>query len=59
VKPTVTFHGDTAAGVKSVAMEARIIRADGTIEDLGTIAYWHESRWRRLLWRLSKGGRRR
>jgi hypothetical protein len=47
------------AGVKSVAFEARIIRADGTIEELGTIAYWHKNPVRRFLWRFSKGGRRR
>jgi hypothetical protein len=59
----VTVHeavdAPATAGVKSVAFEGRIIRADGTIEELGTIAYWHQSRWRRFLWRFSKGGRRR
>lgn len=45
--------------VKSVALEAVVIRADGTREDLGTIAYWHKSRLRRIWYRLThrRGGR--
>lgn len=45
------------AGVdaKSVAVEARIIRADGTVEELGTIAYHHRNPLKRLVWRLSGG----
>lgn len=46
------------AGVKMASFEAVITRADGTVENLGTIAYYHRNPIRRLLWRLSKGGRR-
>jgi hypothetical protein len=31
---------------------AKVIRADGRIEDLGTIGYWHKNPLRRLWWRL-------
>jgi hypothetical protein len=45
--------------VKSVSLEAVVIRADGTREDLGTIAYWHKNPLRRLYHRLThrRGGR--
>lgn len=35
-------------------LSARIVRADGTIEDLGTIQYWHKNPIKRLLWRIKK-----
>ena len=31
------------SGLKSSEIQAVIIRADGTREDLGTIAYWHSN----------------
>lgn len=46
------------AGVKAASVEATIIRADGTVEHLGRVAYYHRNPLRRLLWRLSKEGRR-
>lgn len=42
----------------SVTVEAVVIRADGTREPLGRVAYWHRNPLRRWLWRLSKEGRR-
>lgn len=35
-----------------ISIEATIIRADGTVEELGTVAYYHRSVWHRLryLW---------
>ena len=44
----------TSAGVKKVEVEAVVIRADGTREVLGTIAYWHRNPIARLFWRLFK-----
>jgi len=40
--------------VKESSLQARIVRADGTVEDLGTIAYWHRSLLKRILWRVSQ-----
>lgn len=37
---------------QSMQLEAVIIRADGTREALGTIAYWHRNPLRRLWARL-------
>jgi hypothetical protein len=42
------------AGVRSVSFEAVIQRADGTVEDLGQIAYWDKNPLRRLAWRVSR-----
>lgn len=38
--------------IKQATIEAVVIRADGTREDLGTISYWHKNPFRRLLWKL-------
>ena len=38
--------------VKSVEMLATVIRADGTVEDRGVIAYWHRNPLKRWAWAL-------
>ena len=40
--------------VKQLELSAIITRADGTIENLGTIQYWHKSLFKRILWRIKK-----
>ena len=40
------------AKVKQMEISAVITRADGTIENLGTIQYWHKNPLKRLLWRI-------
>jgi len=45
-------HGTT--GYRQVTLEARIIRADGTVEELGVISYWHRNPFKRLAWRLRR-----
>lgn len=40
------------AGAKEASIEAVIIRADGRIERLGEIAYWHKNPLKRALWRV-------
>ena len=40
--------------VKQMEIAAIITRADGTIENLGTIQYWHKNPLKRLLWRIKK-----
>jgi hypothetical protein len=39
--------------VKFASIEAVVIRADGTREDLGTICYYHKSPLKRLAWRVA------
>jgi hypothetical protein len=40
-------------GASQVTVEARVIRADGTVQELGTVAYWHRNPLKRLAWRVS------
>lgn len=37
------------------SISAVVTRADGSVEDLGVIAYWHRNPLRRWAWRLRKG----
>jgi hypothetical protein len=43
---------DVSSKVKEMVLSARVIRADGTIEDLGTIQYWHSNPIKRIIWRI-------
>jgi hypothetical protein len=38
--------------LKQATIEAVVIRADGSREDLGVVSYWHKNPLRRLLWRI-------
>ena len=40
--------------VKQMELSARIVRADGTVEELGTIQYWHKNPIKRILWRIKQ-----
>lgn len=44
--------------LKSSEVQAVIIRADGTREELGTIAYWHRNPLKRIWFYISKQFRR-
>lgn len=39
---------------RDARLTAVIIRADGRVEDLGTIAYWHRNPLRRWAWKLTR-----
>lgn len=39
---------------QSAEVSAVVLRADGTVVRLGTVAYWHKNPLRRLLWRLKQ-----
>lgn len=43
-----------AQPVKQVSLEATVIRADGRVEPLGTVAYWHRNPLRRWAWALGQ-----
>jgi hypothetical protein len=43
---------DVTSKVKEMVLSAQIIRADGTVEDLGTIQYWHSNPIKRIIWRI-------
>jgi hypothetical protein len=38
--------------VKSITVEAVVIRRDGTREDLGAVAYWSSNPFKNLAWKL-------
>jgi len=42
------------AQVKQMEISAIITRADGTVENLGTIQYWHKNPLKRIIWRIKK-----
>lgn len=37
-----------------MSVEMTVIRADGTIERLGTVSYWHRNPFKRLAWRMRR-----
>lgn len=45
--------------VTQAAIGARVVRADGSVEDLGTVAYYHRNPLRRAWFRLQKAAGRR
>lgn len=42
------------AGTSQVTVEAKVIRADGRVEDLGAVAYWHRNPIKRAAWRIKR-----
>lgn len=41
-----------SATAREASISAVITRADGTVEDLGVISYWHRNPLKRAWWRL-------
>jgi hypothetical protein len=39
---------------KEIELIAMITRADGTVEQLGVIDYWHKNPIKRFIWKLKK-----
>jgi hypothetical protein len=39
---------------KEAQITAVITRADGTVEQLGVVSYWHKNPFKRILWRIKK-----
>jgi len=42
------------SNAKEIQLIATITRADGTVEHLGVIDYWHKNPIKRLIWRIKK-----
>lgn len=42
------------ARAREGSIEATIIRADGTIERLGVVSYWHRNPFKRFAWRVRR-----
>lgn len=41
-------------GLKELQIEAKVMRADGTVEDLGVVSYYSRNPVKRVLWRVSQ-----
>ena len=41
-------------GIKSITLERQIVRADGTVEPLEAVAYWHKNKFIRA-WASLRG----
>lgn len=46
------------AGAKSVSIRATVIRADGTIEDRGVVAFYHKNPLKRWAYRVRRAVKR-
>lgn len=44
----------TKSKAKSAQISAIITRADGTVENVGVIAYWHRNPLKRWAWHIRK-----
>lgn len=42
------------SNAKELQLVATITRADGTVEELGVIDYWHRNPIKRFIWRIKK-----
>lgn len=42
------------SNAKELQLVATIRRADGTVEELGVIDYWHKNPIKRIIWRIKK-----
>ena len=44
----------TTSAKSSSQLSIVVTRADGTVEDLGIVSYWHKNPFKRLAWRISR-----
>jgi predicted transcriptional regulator len=42
------------SNAKEIELIAVVTRADGTVEQLGVIDYWHKNPIKRFIWKLKK-----
>ncbi len=42
----------TKTKAKEAKIEIKVIRANGTVEDLGVVSYWHKNPLKRWWWTL-------
>lgn len=49
------MEGHVLEQAKEASISAVVTRADGTVEHLGIISYWHRNPLRRVAWRVKQG----
>ena len=42
------------SNAKEIQFIATVIRANGTVEELGVVDYWHKNPIKRFFWRIKK-----
>jgi hypothetical protein len=50
----ISMDDTSKSMAKSAKISAIITRADGTVENVGTIAYWHRNPLKRWAWSLNR-----
>ncbi len=45
---------ESHAAMKEASISAKVIRADGTVEDKGVIAYWSRNPLKRIAYKIKK-----
>jgi hypothetical protein len=45
---------EVKGSAKEAVIEAVIIRADGTVEPLGVVSYWHKNPLKRWAWKVKQ-----
>jgi len=48
------MEGHVLEQAKEASISAVVTRADGTVEQLGIISYWHRNPLRRVAWRVKQ-----
>jgi len=48
------MEGSFVSKARSIEVTAIITRADGTVEHIGTVDYWHRNPIKRILWRIKQ-----
>lgn len=48
------MEGHLKSSAKEIEIQAVIIRANGSKEDLGTIDYWNKNIFKLILWKVKK-----
>lgn len=42
------------SNAKEAQISVTIIRANGTVENLGVVSYWHKNPFKRIFWSIKK-----
>ena len=50
----MTLGQSNTLRAKERTLSITVLRADGTVEELGVVSYWHRNPLRRLQWRMRR-----
>lgn len=52
------IKGNITSEARSATLTAVVTRADGTVENLGAVAYWHRNPFKRWAWAIRRSALR-